>query len=181
MSRFKVPSIEFYLDIETTNTVSGAGIWEIGCYIINNKTDVVNSFSMLCRPVGTYSNATLAWIRSKPAVQARYEKALASEITQQQATMELLQYCKSIGMVADREEETGYSWGTFDFPIMDKAFEALGVESPWHYGSTCDLRSVTKFAGSSIRPDTSLHEALEDAKQLYVAHRALLAELSQGG
>ena len=162
---------EFYLDLETTDTAHTAGIWEIGCYVINHKEQVVASFERLCYPTGSVSSDTMDWIKSKPDVYDRYLGARNSGISQENAIQELFAFIKRVGIEGNRETETGYSWGTFDFPILTNAATKANLDLPWHYGSECDLRSVAKFYNTLIRPDTSKHEALADAKALRLAHR----------
>lgn len=176
LSPFKEYDIEFYLDFETTHTEANAGIWDIGCYVVNNLQGVGASFSRLCQPFGSESQDTLDWIKSKPKVNERYEKACVSKTGQQEALEELAAFLLRVGVTSDRDNEACYSWGVFDFPIAQTAYAYGGDETPWHYGSECDLRSVAKFHGSTIRPDTSLHIAVEDAKALRTAHRELLAQ-----
>lgn len=164
--------MKVFVDIETIGTAVGSGIWEIGAVVVH-PTGAVDNFQQLCRPNGMTSTATMEWIRSKPAVNARYEAALSCNVTQASALEDFAYFLmeRRGGRKPDRHTEAFYSWGNFDFPLLGWHYDQMltmtsNYDKPWHYGSECDLRSVAKFHGISDRPDTSAHEAHQDALAL---------------
>lgn len=171
----KLPTIQCYVDIETTATTNDAGIWEIGAILINNHNKSLYRFSELCIPDARFDQDTLNWISNQPEVHKRYLKAMQGEQTTTEALLKFTDWLKKCGVIKCRESEAFYSWGTFDFPILKHRYKHLLIaEPPWHYGSECDLRSVTKFLGLPNRPDTSKHIAREDASALLTCHSEIV-------
>ena len=57
----------------------------------------------------------------------------------------------------------------FDFPILENAFAACGVEAPWKYYNKRDFRTLKRIVPSAeyedVKVDATLgHKALDDAK-----------------
>lgn len=177
--------INIYLDIETTATLPGAGIWDIGAVAAKNGRPF-GHFSTQVRVPGTAirDQSTLKWIHADQARGRRYIKTQVNGKSEAQALTELTKWLREMGVEAhERKDVTMLSWGTFDFPLLKAAYErqfdrherptSLNFETPWHYGAECDLRSVAKFLRYDERPDTSAHEAYEDAYALMVFHNRL--------
>lgn len=68
----------------------------------------------------------------------------------------------------------------FDLPILDNAFRAVGLETPWAYYNGRDYRTVKgmfpKELFNSLRVDPVVaHDALEDARAQALTLQAMLA------
>lgn len=61
----------------------------------------------------------------------------------------------------------------FDFPILDAAFDTMGIPTPWMYYNTNDYRTMKNLAGKKVVNEIQkahgqefvAHGALDDAKQ----------------
>jgi hypothetical protein len=58
---------------------------------------------------------------------------------------------------------------SFDFPILDNAYRAMGGEAPWEYWNALDYRTVKKIVPqdvlkASVEQAGTAHDALADAK-----------------
>lgn len=164
---------ELYLDIETMGTGHTAPVWEIGAIVLG-PDNAFNSFTTLI-DWSEYNTTdfesdvdTMLWIKSKTSVEERWLEATLSGLNPVDALTQfntfLYKYLPQVRR--DREKLTAYSWGNFDFPILNHMSKYYGWQPICHYGSVCDVRAVAKFLGTDIRPDTSNHVALSDAAAL---------------
>ena len=65
--------------------------------------------------------------------------------------------------------DTIWSSGNFDVPILANLYKAFGKEVPWRYYNALDIRVLTKLANINIRTDYNYmkektHNALDDCK-----------------
>ena len=79
-----------------------------------------------------------------------------------------------------KEVEGIWSKGScFDIPILDHAFRAYGLKTPWSYRSVWDVRTIEMLARTTKTTNPS-HNALEDAlsqiNDVQAARRILVGE-----
>lgn len=162
------------IDIETTDTLVTAGVWDIAVVAIiptQGTEAILLSYSRTFKPGGTSSASTLEWLRGKREVNERYKQALTSTRTQKDIPGFLRTafdgISKKAGLdITERGSCVMISWGSFDFPIMKHVLEArhgLNAGDFWHYGNECDLRAVAVFNESELYPEGVTHNALQDA------------------
>lgn len=75
-------------------------------------------------------------------------------------------------------QEARYPWchgATFDVPLLDAAYKACGLTSPWEFWNVRDTRTLYDVAGVKVDRKTGTHHhALDDAiNQAEAAARAL--------
>lgn len=69
---------------------------------------------------------------------------------------------------------------SFDFPILQAAFAAVGMKAPWAYYNEMDFRTLKNFYSKStfkrmqVQPELA-HDALEDARAQALTTGVLLA------
>lgn len=160
------------IDIETTATVQGAGVWQIGAFC-DNQT--------FCVDVKLHEDAivdddTMKWLYDNNLLPA-YEKAQTEGEELLSALTKLSGFINRVTSkdVLERNDNL-ITWGNFDDPLLTYWYKKLGLIVPWHYASVLDMRAAMKFLQATelpnhdelpYRPDTSEHYALHDAVEVY--------------
>lgn len=158
------------IDIETTGTTIGAGVWQIGAIALDEKHKIVEMFSVDVKleQSAIKDPSTMQWLLEQ-GLMPQFEKAQEEGKHLRTALLELKEFMTDGSMLTGSREDVNVSWGNFDYPLLDFWYDNQKILAPWHYASILDLRAVGKFLTpfknkfKDLRPDTSSHEALSDA------------------
>jgi 3' exoribonuclease, RNase T-like len=189
-------AFHLFLDIETTGTVVGSGIWEIGAIILDNDSlehydprltfeeafdnDSGNKFHSFIKVSdnAVVDQKTIEWIKNTANVYDRYLEAQLGEISTSipEALANLNQHIEEYMINNDVNPIEAklyvYTWGNFDVPLLEFWYKRSNIKPLWNYSTCIDMRSVALFDQLQHvysvlrRPDTSKHEALSDAFEL---------------
>lgn len=165
------------IDIETTGTVPGAGIWQIGVY--NGPQRFLN-LSVLVPAKALIDPDTMKWIEKQPEVHRAYMRSQENGMPLSNALRMVQDFLRKRN-AHERGACVVASWGNFDMPLLRYWFEDKleGEKLPWHYGNELDMRSVASWISlvnqsEPIRPKpNNPHDALSDA----IALRRLMIEM----
>ena len=173
-------ALTFFLDIETTAVLPGAGVWQIGA-VARIPSSLGGAYrSVFIRDIklehGAIKDpATMAWLADNDLMGA-YTKSQNSGIGMAQALEELNSWANMArnqvpSNTSEEPQEMWCSWGTFDFPLTGYWVDQLQLPRIWSYRDEVDLRGATRFMdphqSRMIRPASAdAHNALADAEAL---------------
>ena len=150
------------LDIETFGTRVDCIILQIGaCYFDRNTGQIGKTFTMNVDPHDARSlgfkedfRTMLWWIwQSKEAQNAVFNNPKP-----------LMEVFGEFAKFA-KEAENVFSHATFDFAIVIEAYKSVGLETPFHYKSSVDLRTLCKLAKIDLKKHVRVgihHNGLDD-------------------
>lgn len=158
------------VDLETLGTKPGAVIRSIGAVAFDpaaltlGQTFYINIDRVSCEAIGlTVDPDTVAWWAKQSAeARARLE-------TDPVTIAEALDRFTAFWREADGHQIWGHG-ASFDAPILEAAYRALGRRTPWPFSACRDTRTLYEMAG--VAPDRAAglhHDALDDAKAQAVA------------
>lgn len=160
------------IDIETTATVQGAGIWQIGA-CTGSRTFIAH---VKLHEDAVVDDDTMKWLYDNNLLPA-YEKAQKEGEELLTALTRLSFFINTVtSKDALERDDNLITWGNFDDPLLVHWYKKLGLIVPWHYSSVLDMRAAMKFLQATglpnhdelpYRPDTSKHNALLDALAVY--------------
>lgn len=148
------------LDIETLGTEPGAAILSIGAVKFDDA-GIVDEFHKSvslesCQEAGLEIDAeTLDWWlhQSEPA-----QTVLSGGAPLQTALEQFRNF------YADADEIWAFS-PSFDCVLLAEAYDAVGMNEPWHYRDERDCRTLAALPGAvELEHDGTEHDALDDAK-----------------
>lgn len=171
------------IDLETLGNRPGSVIFAIGaCRIINGELEPVESnFYCLIDPreaqergLKLDADTVLWWLRQN-------EQARAELIRAGQEGAPLAGVVDSFISWHDagpEPQEVLCKGASFDFPMLDAAFERVGKRVPWHFGRQGCYRTIARLAGNvpPVAPEVphhALHDARAQAQQLIAILRHL--------
>ena len=156
--------INFMLDIETLGTKPGCAVLAIAAVPFGLGTEDMEPFYVrIAKDTNrevclTVEQSTLRWwARQSPAA---YAEAFGGSTHIRDALQQLRDYLEPYGKVR--------VWGngaSFDAPILEAAFAACGLETPWHYRDSMCYRTLKNLYPAV--PYTTIgtaHNALDDAR-----------------
>jgi hypothetical protein len=177
-----------FIDIETTGTVVGSGIWQIAYCLLDDEQ--LHRFSvadvkpgiidLLVRPdARAYVDPkTIEWIEAQPGVNRLYRESGESQLSIFDAISHINHDIASKYSENDYVVNT-YSWGNFDIPLLEYWYDKNDIKKPWRYDRNIDLRSVLRFIDidgdshyKALRPRSS-HDAADDVAQLMQTWKSL--------
>lgn len=154
------------IDIETLGTMTNSVILSIGAVQFDENGfgdefySNVNIDSCLERGLAVEGRTILWWMGQDEAARA----ALG------QNELSLVAALHGLANTFDWNNTLAWCNGlNFDLPILDTAYQACGMPTPWAYYNGRDYRTVKSemdrdiFKSLEIKPTTA-HDALEDAK-----------------
>lgn len=156
--------IRVMVDIETTGTRPGCGVWDIGAQVLT-EDGALAFFSTTANPDSVSSSArdeaTIQWQQSKNT--ENWEAAHYSEKTEAQILTEFVEFLMPLLEGAKDSEVEFWSQGSFDYPILEFAMRLHKVPYPWKYRQLRDLRTLSAWYGKRLTKDSKSHSALVDA------------------
>lgn len=164
------------LDIEALGLRPGCAIIELAAVeFFPEKGWVGTGFEVMIEPQAPFSSdlETLAW----HAKQGTWPRPFA------EATHSIGSALADFGGWVRRlgEVEAFWAWGaTYDFPLLEAAYDFAGESEPWKYWQTRCARTVWQTAFGDQKHGPRPHNALEDAKAAAVDLMAAMDELGRG-
>lgn len=166
------------VDIETTGTAIGSGIWQIGAVVMDESlySDRPNTFLMTINPMSLMhsgskylsSAETLAWQWDKNednwnyALQQNFKEGASWGYTPSKS---LLTNFSDWLMGFGYANVELYSRGSFDFQLLRASFALESMDTPWKYYQENDQRTLSKWTSYSRETASPSHNALDDAIQ----------------
>lgn len=162
------------IDIETLGTKPGAAILSIGAVMFGMDGLGDTFYAPIdlesCTSAGlTINPATVRWWLQQS------DAARAAAIPPKAAPLRQVLMAFQAWFVS---QDAKYPWchgATFDVPILDAAYHACRLASPWKFSAVRDTRTLYDLAGVKVdRHAGTYHHALDDAiNQAEAAARAL--------
>jgi len=162
------------LDSETLGTTPGSAILSIGAVMFGPAGLGETFYSAIdlasCTAVGlTIDPATVQWWMRQS------DEARAAAFPDDAAPHTQVLLAFQAWVVS---QEARYPWchgAGFDVPLLDAAYKACGLTSPWEFWNVRDTRTLYDVAGVKVdRKAGTHHHALDDAiNQAEAASRAL--------
>lgn len=149
-----------FLDIETLGTRPGCTVIQLAAMTFDPVTgEAAGGLSLPIAP-GEDALAELATLRWAQEHGTWPRKPGEWEATPAEAADALARWAAERGTV-----DVWWAWGaSFDFPMLDAMFRAVGRPAPWKYWQCRCARTAWQLAfGDAIRPPRS-HDALEDVR-----------------
>jgi hypothetical protein len=149
------------LDIETLGQSPGCAILSVGAVRFNQRglgAEFYRSVSREdCERLGlAVDEDTVAWWQDQP--EAAREVLKGGD--------ELQDVLRSLSFFYDGASEIWAKSPAFDVAILDEAYSRVGMESPWNFWDTRDVRTIEALpVAPEIEEDGVDHHALDDAKQ----------------
>ena len=170
------------LDLETLGTEPGCVVLSIGAVVFDPQTkDVGREFYVNICPDDSTDHGLKTDPRTVEWWSQQSQEAQDALKTDRRILNEALDE-----FTAWLHHESGFSceqpriWcqgATFDAPILEAAYKALGQWAPWKFWNVRDTRTVydlADFDHNSIEREGTYHNALDDAKhQVLCVQRAL--------
>lgn len=163
--------MDLMLDLETLDNVATTAIVQIGAVVFDRDSgDIIDEFKadvdpQSCVDVGlTIGVDTIMWWL-KQSDEARVSITSTPRGRIQEVLANLNSFVTKYE--PDPREVNVWCHATFDFPIMQNIYKAVGKDAPWHYRSARDLRTLTDLSGANIyaiRRKGTYHDALDDCK-----------------
>ena len=159
--------IDVSIDIETLALRQGASIATIGVCAVSRvlrPSDTPSVFDdfyvVIDDPGGVIEPSCVRW----HVAQDDPVGNLGTEAVSLEAGLQKLSaWMREIG-ANEKGEARIWSHATFDVPIIEAAYQRIGLKPPWDYRNCRDLRTLYDLAGG--RPEVSnerVHHALSDA------------------
>lgn len=161
------------IDIETLGNGSDAAIIQIGAVTSDGEQwESTIKFSSAMKH-GVVDPHTLKWWMNQSS--EAVSSVSSGTDTLEDALEGLHNFIKSTG--------SKYFWAhaTFDFPILNNAFNSTGVKNPIHFRMTRDLRTIEHFFGKKIdweEREGTHHTALDDAR-FQIKHLEKMLEVAE--
>jgi 3' exoribonuclease, RNase T-like len=166
------------IDIEALGLRPGAALTELGAVEFYPDTGWVGThFEALIIPRSplTADLGTLNWHAEKGTWPLTAEREKMT-IPLRTALHFFDRWYAGLGQV-----EAVWCWGaTYDFPLLQAAYDLSGREMPWRYPDACCARTVWKLAFGSKKHNQRPHRAFEDATSAAVDLMAAMTELRRG-
>lgn len=156
------------IDLETMGTSPGCAIASIGAVIFNPEKGTVGDTALdkfyavvdlaSCQSVGlTMDAGTVYWWLSQS------QKAREALCKEKKSLQEALQALSS--WYAQHNAKRVWCHGaTFDVPILDAAYRACGIGTPWKFWDVRDTRTIFDLSDVEIQRNTGIHHnALDDS------------------
>lgn len=181
--------VEIMVDVETTGTKPGAGIWQIGAVAVrecgNREREIeltINPRSLITHGF-LFDGATEVWqgTTNKQNWHIAHTYAIDPNGPENLLT-EFLDWCFVINDAAKVRGIPVRYWskGNFDYPIIQEAAHILELPDsmiPWKYRQLNDLRTLCNVMERPVPKFAGAHNALEDASHQMEHLLALLRTL----
>ena len=151
--------IDVSIDIETLALQQGASIATIGA-CAESPPRLDDFYVVIDDPGGVIEPSCVRWhvAQNDPAGNLGVE-AVSLKVGLQK----LSDWMEQIG-ANEKGEARIWSHATFDVPIIEAAYQRLGLEPPWDYRNCRDLRTLYDLAGGCPPAQNErAHHALSDA------------------
>lgn len=174
------PKLELMIDAETLGLRAGSVMWEVGLVCFDRCTGEIST--RLKVSIDIYDALRCGLTVDDET--ANYWEEIGG-VRQPGDRMKLAEGMTFLGgAIADLMTGEGAArkiWccgGSFDFPILQAGFEAVGLEKPWNHFEERDVRTWCEEIGVR-REKGATHDALEDCERqirdLKAADEALTA------
>jgi hypothetical protein len=158
------------LDIETLGTASNSVVVQIGCCMFDRLTGEIPLNDRLLININIDSCLKKGLVVSGGTIEFWLKQEGRSFLDKPIAITVALEQLKSF---YQRQSMFGknpiYTWShaSFDIPIIESAFSACGIISPFKYFNCRDIRTLTDIGHFDIKKDPEYktkktHNALED-------------------
>lgn len=180
--------MDVMIDIETLANTSNSAITQIGVAVFDRTNgDIINTLKLnvdaeSCIHVGMEMNVDTVswWMRqsdeARKSIFAKPNKKIynALEVLSEFIKNNWLEVHGSDLVIDDPanitpemcyDPENVCLWchATFDGPNLDNAYRRCGLETPWHYRSVRDIRTLVDLTGYQIPKMSGVaHDALDD-------------------
>ena len=170
--------LNIFIDLEALGRKPGSAIIQIGAVAFDIGTGKAGSRfhrHVAVHPALHVEQASVLW-HAKHGTWPLDGKTPTAPL--EEALEDLSQWIADLGTPASI-----WSWGsTYDFPLLDAAYEAAGAEPRWRYWQEQCARSVWRLAFPDTphgkRPHHALEDALAGVADLMAALRALHGNIS---
>lgn len=171
------------IDIETLGSRPGSVIASIGAVAFDPVAGTIEEGGFqVCVDIADAQRrglridaATIGWW-FKQSPEARAGLTATEPLLLDHALIELALYWRNKGAVHPWSHGAG-----FDIVLLDSAYFACGMDSPWQYNRVMDCRTVYTLAGVKpkdfFEPGATAHNALDDARAQARAVIAAYAKL----
>lgn len=166
-------TIHTMIDIETLGTRPGCAILSIGAVRFNPNTmqildrfycnvDAAESFQ---RGFDFDEKTVEWWDKQLPEIKARLNE---NQVTVDVAMQRLAKFLLNEAGQIERYHSVWCQGGSFDFPILTWAYEALQMPMPWHFWQERDSRTLLQVMRETLgfelrKLESGAHDALADA------------------
>ena len=162
--------IDVMLDLETLDNKVGAVITQLGAAQFDRTTGVVgytfltniNAVSCVNRGMTIGADTVMWWLAQEKAAQ---ESLLTPEpIAVERALHHFTEWLVSLRTAFDDKYRL-WCHASFDFPILQRAYELCDMKPIWHYRDYVDLRTLVDLSNINIKNfmnDDVAHNALND-------------------
>lgn len=163
--------MDLMLDLETFDNVVTTAIVQIGAVVFDRDTgDIIDEFKADIDPQSCVDmgltigvDTIMWWLKQGDEARASITSTPRGHIK------DVLANFNSFVAKYEPDPRKVNVWchATFDFPIMQNTYKAVGIEPPWHYRSARDLRTLTDLSGVdiyAIRRTGTYHDALDDCR-----------------
>jgi len=154
---------DIMIDIETLGTVPGSAIISIGAVAFDARTALIGDDLFVSISPTDAVNAGLSmdpktvswWMTQSDAARA---EAFAGTTSLQVALVVLGEW-----IIAQDPERVWAKPPMFDLTLLEAAYGKLGMQTPWHYRTPRELRTLLDLSGVEIEQTPNKHRALDDA------------------
>ena len=168
MPRVAEPEVDFMLDLETLGNTSNSVIVQIGAVVFDRKSgNIISDFKINVDPESAIqrglemTTSTVMWWLSQA-------KEAQDSITKQGEPL-----FKALSLFRDwvahhcpnPKKARVWCHSSFDFPLINNAFDKCRIEQPWAFYCSRDLRTIVDLSGVNIytmKRDGTYHDALDD-------------------
>lgn len=150
------------LDIETLSTRSDAQIIQIGLLSVDDKWVRADRISATVdwsiQPTGHVDPETVFWWAKQSEAVRKGVFAASNTLTT------ALQFVFG-GILITKADLVWANGTSFDIPILEHAFRSCGIQCPWQYWQTRDLRTLKSLVPKAVLAgikNERAHDALAD-------------------
>ena len=168
------------LDIETLGTKPGCKVLSIGACVVGDAER--QFYTEVCPDMqrGEVNPSTGAWWENQPGGQLFLASCQYGGRSMRGALGKLADWLEEVQL--PNKPLRIWTRGQFDLPILEWHYNAEGLEVPWHYWESMDLRTaMAMFPRVSVPRDPDelpAHHALGDAKYQALCVTQVIREAS---
>lgn len=151
------------LDLETLGTRNDAMIIQVGAVYFDRMTGELGREFATCIDPGNYGDKFTV---DYDTVKWWFEQSDAARGLVLRTPMSLVEAIFGLTHFLEGEDITLWSHATFDMPILQHAFQTVGMKNPVPFRNMRDLRTLMDLADhhSDAPREGCHHNALDDAK-----------------
>ena len=168
------PMRHIMLDLETLGTKPGSVILSIGAVLFDPKTgelgetfySVISIKDSLSHNLHVEPSTQAWWDKQSDEAKTVLTEAQAPEATPLAVVLNNFKHWVQDHTI---EKQNRLIWGngaSFDVPLLEAAYEAVGLTPPWNYWGSMCFRTMKNLYRDVVPPprEGTHHNALDDAK-----------------